>query len=247
LRQTIERVTAAFDRFEFGVAADTLLDFIWYTFCDWYIESSKEQTPTRAAVLSFTFNNAVRLLHPICPFVTEEMWQALPHDGATVVTASWPDPAEVPADYPAAERFEALIRVVTKARDLRSELGLPPKEKMTLDVPAALDKELRALLARHVGAEIVETPADSQACGDERGAAELLAAVTVRAPAEVLRARYAREIERLDGETARLEKKLGNEQFIGKASPEVVRKEREKLAEYEAERARASERLRQLG
>lgn len=247
LHQTIERVTEAFDRFAFGVAADTLLDFIWYTFCDWYIESSKEQTPSRAAVISFAFNNAVRLLHPICPFVTEEIWQTLPHDGATIVTASWPDPAEVPADYPAAERFEALMRVVTKARDLRSELGLAPKEKMTLDVPAGLDEEVRTLLARHVCAEIVETPAAPKTPNDERGAAELLAAVTVRAPAQVLRARYAREIERLNGEVTRLEKKLGNEQFIGKASPEVVRKEREKLAEYEAERARASERLKRLG
>jgi valyl-tRNA synthetase len=197
-------------------------------------------------VISFVFNNAVRLLHPICPFVTEEIWQALPHDGATIVTASWPDPAEVPADYPAAERFEALIRVVTKARDLRSELGLPPKEKMTLDVPAALDEELRTLLARHVGAEIVQAPS-ARGNGDERGAAELLAAVTVRAPADVLRARYAREIERLDAEVTRLEKKLGNEQFVKKASPDVVAEERGKLAEYEAQRTQAREHLKQLG
>jgi valyl-tRNA synthetase len=246
LRLTIERVTTAFDHFEFGVAADTLLDFIWYTFCDWYIESSKEQTPTRAAVISFVFNNAVRLLHPICPFVTEEIWQALPHDGETVITASWPDPAEVPVDYPAAERFEALIRVVTKARDMRSELGLPPKEKMTLEAPAALDAEICMLLARHAGAEIVQLPTATHAHGDERGVAELLAAVTVRAPRQVLAARYARDVERLDAEVARLEKKLSNKQFITKAAPDVVAQEHEKLAVYEAERALARTRLRQL-
>lgn len=246
LHQTIERVTTAFDRFEFGIAADTLLDFIWYTFCDWYIESSKEQTPTRAAVIAFVFNNAVRLLHPICPFVTEEIWQTLPHDGKTVVTASWPDPAEVPVDYPAAERFEALIRVVTKARDMRSELGLPPKEKITLEVPVALDEELRMLLARHAGAEIIQTPAVAQTHGDERGVAELLAAVTVRAPTQLLKARYGRDVERLDAEVSRLEKKLSNKQFIDKASPDVVSQEREKLAAYEAERAQARARLRRL-
>ncbi len=234
LHDLIVTVTNAFDRFEFGVAADALLDFIWYTFCDWYIESTKEANPTRAAVLSYVFNTAMRLLHPICPFITEEIWQALPHDGATIVTASWPDAAEVPADRVAEERFEALMRVVTKARDLRSELGLTPKEKITLKVPAGLDAELRTLLLRHTVAEAVEI---SSADGDP------LDAVTVRAPAELLQARYTREIERLDAEIARLEKKLGNEQFVSKASPDVVAKEREKLAGYEAERARARERL----
>jgi len=230
LHETIERVTTALERYEFGVAADTLLDFIWYTFCDWYIESTKERTDSRAAVLSFVFNNAMRLLHPMCPFVTEEIWQALPHDGTTIVTASWPDAGEVPVDKAAAERFEALMRVVTKARDLRSELGLAPKEKVTLEVPTALEPEIRSLLARHVGADLVDTPSAGANAGD------LLSAVTVRAPVDVLRARYSREVERLDAEIARLEKKLGNEQFIGKAAPEVVTKEREKLAAYQAER-----------
>jgi valyl-tRNA synthetase len=244
LRGTIEHVSAAFDRFEFGVAADALLDFIRYTYCDWYIESCKERTPTRAPVLSFVFNNAVRLLHPICPFITEEIWQALPHDGATIVTASWPDPVEVPADYPAAERFEALMRVVVKARDLRAELGLTPKEKVTLEVPAGLDAELRALLVRHVGAELADLP--GAGFGGEREPSDLLSGVRVRADERVLRTRYAREEARLDGEIARLEGKLANEQFIGKASPEVVAKERDKLAKYEAERGRVRERLAEI-
>ncbi|HEY0798220.1 MAG TPA: valine--tRNA ligase, partial [Candidatus Baltobacteraceae bacterium] len=236
LRDTIERVTTALDGFEFGVVADTLLDFIWYTFCDWYIEATKEISDSRAAVLSFVLNNAVRLLHPISPFVTEEIWLALPHDGATIVTASWPDPAEVPHDPPAAARFEALIAVVTRARNLRSELGLSPKERLTVEVPSSLDAERRALLARLVGADIIDMTAGP-------ATVDPLDAVMLRAPVAVLRSRYTREIERLDGEVSRLERKLGNEQFVSKASPEVVAKEREKLAGYEAERARAREHL----
>jgi valyl-tRNA synthetase len=239
LRDTIERVTAALDRFEFGVVADTLLDFIWYRFCDWYIEATKEPSESRAPVLCFVLNNAMRLLHPISPFVTEEVWLALPHDGATIVTASWPDPAEVPTDRVAATQFEAIIEVVTQARNLRSELGLGPKERITLEVPASVDGERRALLARLAGADIVEVPA-------MRANADDLQGVSLRAPAAVLRVRYERDLDRLAGEIVRLERKLSNDQFVRKASPDVVAKEREKLAGYEAERARAHERLADL-
>jgi len=180
-------------------------------------------------VLSYVLNTVVRLLHPIAPFVTEEIWQALPHDGATIVTASWPDASEVPVDAEAAARYERIRNVVGKAREMRSELNLPPREKLTLEVPPGVDEETRTLLSIHAGATIAEGPA---VAGDP------LAAVTVRAPRALLLARYAKESERLDGEVARLEKKLGNEGFTSKASPDVVAKEREKLASYASDRER---------
>jgi valyl-tRNA synthetase len=245
LRRTIEAVTAALERFEFGVAADVLLDFVWYEYCDWYLEATKVPTPTRAAVLSFVLNTVARLLHPIAPFVTEEIWQALPHDGATIVTASWPDASEVPADPDAAARYERLRAVVGKAREMRVELGLAPREKLTLEVPPELDEESRTLLGLHVGATLVEVAANPAETGvaatsAEAGAAEgdPLDSVTVRAPRALLQARYAKDVERLDGEVARLEKKLANEGFTSKASPDVVAKEREKLASYASERER---------
>jgi len=227
LRRTIETVTGAFERFEFGVAADALVDFVWYEYCDWYLEATKVPTPTRAAVLSFVLNAAARLVHPIAPFVSEEIWQALPHDGATIVTASWPDAGEVPVFPGESARYEQLKTVVGKAREMRAELGLAPREKLTLIVPAGLDEETRTLLSLHAGATL-----EAGAAGDA------LDAVTVRAPRALLEARYAKEIQRLDGEVARLEKKLGNEGFTSKASPDVVAKEREKLANYVNERDR---------
>jgi valyl-tRNA synthetase len=176
------------------------------------------------------------MLHPIAPFVTESIWQALPHDGETIVTASWPDADEIPTDEIATSTYERLRAAVGRIRDVRSELGLAPRERLTLEVPATLDRELRALLEQHAGATCVERP--SAAVVDDP-----LAAVGVRAPAGVLRGRYAKELVRLDGEVMRLERKLANEQFVGKASPEVVAKERRKLADYEAERALVRERL----
>jgi valyl-tRNA synthetase len=230
LHDTVTKVTEALDAYAFGVAADALLDFVWYTFCDWYVEATKMPSPTRASVLSYTMNAAMRMLHPIAPFVTEEIWQALPHDGRTIVTASWPDPAEIPVDRAAAARYAALQGVVTKARDMRAQLGLPPREKLTIEVPETLEEAARALLALHANATVVTS--HNGAAGDP------LLAASVRAPVGILRERYGKECERLDGEVTRLEKKLGNEQFVGKASPDVVAKEREKLAGYDAERAR---------
>jgi valyl-tRNA synthetase len=235
LRATIERVTTAYESYEFGLAADTLLDFIWYEYCDWYIEASKVATPTRAAVLSYVLGAAMRLLHPIAPFVTEEIWQLLPHDGKTIVTASWPDPEEIATDAAAAARYETLKTVVAKVRDLRAELGLAPKEKLTIDVPPSLDDDARALLALHAHADVVDAAALAGVAGDP------LLGATARAPRGVLLERARKDVARLGGEVERLERKLANEQFVGKASPEVVAKERAKLAAYEAERARAAE------
>ena len=83
----------------FGSASETVWRFIWYEFCDWYLEATKapENRATRAAVLSFVWNAAMRLLHPFAPFISEEVWLTLPHDGQTIVTASWPDIDDLPA------------------------------------------------------------------------------------------------------------------------------------------------------
>ncbi len=232
LHETTLRVTEALNGYEFGVAADVLLDFTWYQYCDWYIEATKVQTPTRAAVLSFTLGTIARLLHPLAPFVTEEIWQALPHDGKTIVTASWPDPAEIPVDAEASARYEALRAAVGKVRDLRAELGLPPREKMTIDVPPNLDADVRALLALHAHATLVDQAALETVAGDP------LLAATPRAPAGLMRERYRKDIVRLDAEIERLEKMLANTAFTSKASPDAVAKNRDKLSAYEAERER---------
>ena len=238
LAATVEKTTQAFDRFEFGVAAEALQEFAWSEFCDWYLEATKAPAAaaTRGAVLSFVLNGLMRLLHPIAPFISEEIWQALPHDGATIVTASWPEASEIPADHAAAARYERLREVVRRVREARVELGLPPQQRLTLEVPAALDADARSLLALHAHAEIVEAGA-AGSNGDP------LQAVTVRAPAGILRSRYAKDLTRLDAEVERLEKKLANAQFTSKASAEIVAKEREKLTGYEAERTRVRELL----
>ncbi|MGH7728966.1 MAG: valine--tRNA ligase [Vulcanimicrobiaceae bacterium] len=240
VRDAVERVGGAFERFEFGVATDALLQTIWYEYCDWYIESTKLASPTRSAVLSYALNVLVRLLHPIAPFVSEAIWQALPHDGETIVTASWPDPAEIPADDAAGARFQTLIDVVGRVRDLRAELGLSPRDRLEIEVPPELDDEARALLALHAHVTTLENPALAGR------AAEPLQAIVPRAPRTLLGERLVREVARLDAEVTRVERKLANENFVARADPAVVAGERAKLEAYRAERARAGASLAEL-
>ncbi len=240
LRATIVRVSEALDAYEIGFAADALLDFAWYQFCDWYIEATKVPSATRASVLSYALNVIARLLHPFAPFVSEEIWQALPHDGRTIVTASWPDPDEIASDNAAAARYEHVKSVVGKVRELRAELRLPPRERLTIDVPPSLDADARALLAVHAHATLVDAPALTVTSG------EALLAATPRAPAELLHERYRKELLRLAAEIERLDAKLANEKFVSNAAADKVAAERNKRAAYVAERDRTREQLARL-
>ena len=229
LRACIETVSSAYDGFTFGVAADALLQFGWYTFCDWYLEATKApgQSETRGAVLSFVLNAFARTLHPIAPFVSEEIWLTLPHDGATIVTASWPDVAEIPDSPQDAETFRALIAKVEELRQVRAEWGIGPREPVRIAIPAALNAErgiveTLATLAR----------ADVTAADDAGGGTlvERIAAVRAVADRAKLLDFYQRKIGRGLTELERAEKKLANPGFVAKAAPDVVAGERTKAA-----------------
>jgi len=253
LRMSVIRITDALDGFEFGIAADELLDFGWFTFCDWYLEASKApgERATRSAVLSYVFNAFVRLMHPIAPFITEEIWQQLPHDGATIVTSSWPDPQQDLAYYDgengsfdrARGEFEAFIASAGHIRNVKAEMGLGPKDRLTLEVPPGLPDWIAEQFAVHAKAELVVD--EARVAGPTL--AEKLATITARAPTGLLRERYTREVAKLDDEVARGEKKLANESFIAKANPDVVAKEREKLDGYRRDLVRVRDELSKLG
>ncbi len=242
LKATILAMSDALDRFDFGTAVETIYRFVWYEFCDWYVEATKAERnrATRAAVLSFVWNNAMRLLHPLAPFISEEVWLALPHDGPTIVTAAWPDPLEVPASDAAERDFQSLQRTVERIRNMRAGIGLHPRERVVLDVPSNVPPGETDLLALFATAAVEA----SAPAGD--GLEEALAAVNVRAPRGVLEERYRKEVERLRSEIDRGEKKLANDAFVAKAARDVVAREREKLEGYRTELARVEVALRAL-
>jgi len=234
LRDTIVQTAKQLDGFDLGNATETVWRFVWYEFCDWYVEATKvpHNHATRAAILSFVWNNAMRLLHPIAPFITEEVWQALPHDGHTIMTATWPDPLEIPVDREAASAFESLQRSADRLRNVRAEMGLQSKQPLTLDVPRDVPDEVASTLAHFVAGSIERVGADGGSLE------EALAGIRARAPHGVLLERYRKDVLRLRNEVERLERKLENAAFVAKAAPDVVAKEREKLGNYRSELTR---------
>ena len=241
LHDTIRTVSECFDAFDFGNAADALWRFVWYEFCDWYVEATKvpQNRATRAAVLSFVWNGAMRLLHPIAPFISEEVWLALPHDGVTIMTATWPDRLEVPVDREAAALFETHMAAVEAIRRLKQALELPLGSKPATTLPGDLAglAELTAYTEAAAGAEITIDP-------KLQGG---IAAITLEAPATLLLERYRKDAVRLRSEVKRSEGRLGNGDFIAKAAPNVVAKEREKLEGYRNELARVESALAAMG
>jgi valyl-tRNA synthetase len=232
LHDTIAEVSQAFDGFDFGTAADLLWRFVWYEFCDWYVEATKaaENRATRAAVLSFVWNNAMRMLHPVEPFITEDVWLRLPHDGTTIVTASWPDRLEIPLNRAAAAAFEGQIAATERIRHLKADLDIPPGTKPLTRVPGDTPG-MDAIAVYAAGLAGATLQVDSSLTGG-------VAAIVVEAPKALLFERYQKDAKRLRAEVERGVRKLGNEQFVAKAAPDVIAKEREKLQGYENELAR---------
>ena len=243
LHDTAMAVTDSLNGYDFGSVAELLWRFVWYELCDWYVEATKDPSSqkTRAAVMSFVLNHAMRLLHPVEPFITEEVWLTIPHDGQTILTASWPDPLEIPVDREAAAAFESLQRTVERLRNLRAEIGMQPRDVLTLEVPATVPDSVASLLATYTFGD-VET---FEAAGSTL--AESLALVQGVAPKGVLAERYKKEAVRLRAEVERGEKKLANEKFVANAKPGVVAKEREKLEGYRGELARVEAALEEMG
>ena len=233
LHETIVETGRLFDSYDFGNAAELLRDFIWYEFCDWYVEATKLQhaQETRTAVLSFVLNNAMRLLHPIEPFITEEVWLSLPHDGDSIMTATWPDPLEVPADRAAVEAMERVRKVIVETRNRRAELRIPSRETLSIKVRPGEFTEDEIGLIRQLGGAAIAYATDV-------ASDVTFTAVLEPEQLENERRRLSKERGRLLAEVERGEKKLANPQFVANAKPDVVEKERAKLQEYRNELAR---------
>ncbi len=243
LHAVVAEVATCFESFDFGNAADAIWRFVWYELCDWYVEATKvpQAQTTRAAVLSFALNTAMRVLHPIEPFISEEVWQALPHDGKTIVTASWPDLQEIPQDSEAEMRFATVQTVVERLRNLRAEMGLKDRDVLELAIPENLPEDDAALIARYTNGRMAAVAAVGQTWE------ETVSAVFGRAPRELMLARLRKDRERLLAEVERGEKKLANESFVARAAAEVVAAEREKLATYRDELASTVATLAEIG
>jgi valyl-tRNA synthetase len=245
LAATATDVREALDGYRFNDAASRLYQFVWHEYCDWYIELSKvsldageEEARETRAMLTAVLEQALRLLHPIAPFVTEEIWQSLPVAGRTegsIMRASYPAGIEGWRDEEADAEVGALIEIVRAARNIRSESNIPPKTPLALWVgegPArAVAIAQGALIKRLAGIGEIHTaggaPADSATA--LAAGTEISIPIAEHVDLDAETARLEKEIAKLEKEIARLDKKLGSPKFLEKAPPEIVEKDRGKL------------------
>ncbi|MBI5522840.1 MAG: valine--tRNA ligase [Desulfarculus sp.] len=250
VNRTASEVAAAIEDYRFNDAASALYQFTWHEFCDWYLELVKaplynHDDPARQAAarrtLGEVFSRLVRLLHPLMPFVTEELWQRLPGAAGSVMQAQWPvgTPAEV--DPQAEAQMELLMAVIGAVRNIRGEMGISPGQALPVVLMPHEDSARQVLesqaprLTVLAKALSLEWAAEGQPPAQAASAA--VAGVTVYVPLAGL-VDFAAEVARLDKEIAKLQKeitpsrnKLANQGFLAKAPSEVVEKEKAKVAE----------------
>ena len=261
LNQTIDKVTELFEKFEFGEAGRLLYRFIWDDFCDWYIEMSKETLAgddeaaklTTRSILVYVLDNTLRLLHPIMPFVTEEIWQSVPHVGESLVVATYPTVHPEQMDEKAAEEMEFLMDFIRSVRTVRNEMNTPLSKPINIIAKVsdaahyAILKENESYIARFsnpeefVYGEDVEAPSDAVTSVITGAEIYLPLAGLINIEDEI--ARLEKEAEKLQQEVDRVEKKLSNEKFVAKAPAAVVEAERAKGADYQAQREAVLERI----
>ena len=235
------------DSYELGIALSKLYDFIWDIFCDWYIELLKprlsaketEDNPVAQNVIAWVLSNTMKLLHPFLPFITEEIWLALPHTGDSIMISSYPqtDPAlDFPEDEASMDRIIGLIKAV---RNRRAEMNVPPSKKTTLYIVSAYNDTFNSGVSHFFtrlasASEVIYT---GEFTGDNAvsivtGSATAYIPLAEMIDTEKELARLTKELENTEKEIDRLTKKLSNGGFTSKAPAAVVEGEKAKLEKY---------------
>jgi valyl-tRNA synthetase len=256
------RTATALDEFKFNEAADALYHFVWGTFCDWYVEFTKPildagdaaaQAETRATT-AWVLGEIVHLLHPLMPFITEELWKSFTGGGAgLLITARWPSYPPELGDRAAMAEMEWVVELISAIRTVRSEMNVPAGSEIAghlvesgADGVHWIERHNPAIRRLARLSEIAPVAAAERArllasrstiqvlAGDATVALDLAGAVDL----DKERARLAKEAAGVASDIEKIERKLSNEQFLAKAKPEVVDEQKERLAEAQAAQAR---------
>ena len=236
----VKEVTENLDKFEIGLAVSKLYDFIWDIYCDWYIELAKvrlnsgdeEKAKVARAVLVYVLSNTLKLLHPFMPFITEEIWQALPHEGESIMISDWPV-AEDKLNFATEEaEFEKVMDIIRAVRNRRAEMNVPPSKKAKLFVETASKETVK-----NCDVFICRLASANEVVLSDEDVADAVRVVTndavVRIPMNEL-VDFNKELERLEKELAAANKdkdffgsKINNPAFVAKAPAQVVEAQRE--------------------
>lgn len=264
LNETIEHVTKLADKYEFGEVGRILYNFIWDDFCDWYIEMAKlplygedeAAKKTTRSILAYVLDNTMRLLHPFMPFITEEIWQSLPHEGESITVAKWPEVRPELSDKEAANDMRLLVDIIRAVRNIRAEVNTPMSKQVKLfikakdeNIQSQLEKN-RAYVERFCNpSELVistDVSLDEKAMTAVVTGAELILPLEGLINIEEEIARLEKEYDKLNKEVERVQKKLNNQGFIAKAPAKVVEEERAKEQDYVEKREAVQSRIAEL-
>ncbi len=260
--KTVTNITNNLDKFELGEAASAVYDFIWNTYCDWYIELAKPRLYNKEGgrdrqtvqyLLVSILRHMMELLHPFMPFVTEHIWQHLPHEGESIMVAPWPSTLSMEGFSSAAAHMNVMMDGIKGIRNMRAEMNVPMgKRSEVILVPAT--EELKGILETHgdyfhtLGwAEKVtvlspDAPKPENATVTVVNGLEVYLLLKDLIDADKEKERIAKEQATVLKEIARLEGKLNNQGFLAKAPEAVVAKEKEKLEEYKQKQQALNER-----
>ena len=267
LNRAIREITENMDRYELGVAAQKIYDFIWDDYCDWYIELTKtrlqgedEDSKVRAQqVLCHVLTQMLKLLHPFMPFITEEIWQALPHEdgvaeGGFLMLQSWPVAREA-LDFPEEEKaMELIMDLIRAVRTRRSEMNVPPSKKARLTVATAEEDTFRlgeAFLKKLAYASEVDfvpvgTAPEAGSVTVVTHAAQASMPMAELVDLEKEKARMEKELKKNSDELQKLNTKLANPGFVNKAPEHVVKAEQERAVKLTELVAKLEEQLKTM-
>jgi valyl-tRNA synthetase len=256
LNRTIAEVNRSVEQYNLHEGARHIYAFFWHEFCDWYLEMTKLHPERSKPTLLFVFESALRLLHPFMPFITEELWQNVPHKGESIVIAPYPEYDPELVDERVEKQTELIQEIVVKVRNIRSEMNVDTKQTVPIRV-ATTDRELTRLLsdAREYIfklAQVSQVEIVSQSSEDKLSARAVAGGLAIEVPLAGLidvdaeRARLKKEMEKAEREIAGLERKLAQASFVERAPKEVVEENRRRLADYQDQAAKLAEGLRRL-
>ena len=251
MNRVIGEMTENINKFELGLAAQKLYDFVWSEYCDWYIEMTKSRLygtdgnnkKTALYVLTYVLENILKLMHPYMPFITEEIWSSLPTISGNVVVASWPQYNEAEINEDAEKKMELIMAAIRSIRNIRSEMNVVPSKKAKLLVFSNEDEVIETIkegtkffvsLASTSEIQIIEDkneiPNDAVSVVIE--GAELFIPLDELIDFEKEIERLSKEKSKLESEIKRVEGKLSNEGFVKKAPAHLIEEEKNKKVKF---------------
>ena len=256
LSRATAEVNRSLEQYNLHEGARHVYSFFWHEFCDWYLEMIKLHPERSKPTLLYVFESALRLLHPFMPFITEELWQNVPHKGESIMIAPYPEFDPELADEAVEAQIGLIQEIIVKVRNIRAEMNVDAKQTVPVRI-AVTDPSLTTLLsdAREYVfklAQVSQFEIVSQLGGDKLSARAVAGGLSLEVPlaglidVETERARLKKELEKAQREIDGLERKLSQASFVERAPKEVVEENRRRLADYQDQAAKLTEGLKRL-